>query len=297
MKSSHFSGLQNMRKKVLKILFIMLLLSSIGCMKFALQLSPSLFPNLAVSFFEECDTELAKSSMPANLKMLEGLLKNDPDNREILSTLSMGFCGYSMLFIEGDSTERASELYLRARNYGIDALGFKKNDLNDMGPENFKLLLKNIGRRDLEALLWTAISWNAWINLNLDKPIALAQISLSQACLERLIEIDADYQHGLPYILMGISLSARPKMFGGEPDKARYYFEEALEVSDRKFFLAQYYYARYYSVMVQDRDLFYNLLEEIINGDPGELKELCLINSVVYDKAKELKGMVDDFFI
>ena len=286
-----------MRKKVLKILFIMLLLSSTGCMKFALQLSPSLFPNLAVSFFEECDTELAKSSMPANLKMLEGLLKNDPDNREILSTLSMGFCGYSMLFIEGDSTERAADLYLRARDYGINALGFEKNDINDMGPEHFKLLLKNIGRRDLEALLWTAISWNAWINLNLDKPIALAQISLSQACLERLIEIDADYQHGLPYILMGVSLSARPEMFGGEPEKARYYFEKALEVSDRKFFLTQYYYARYYSVMVQDRDLFYNLLEEIINGDPGELKELCLINSVVYDKAKELKGMVDDFFI
>jgi len=286
-----------MRKKVLKILFIMLLLSSTGCMKFALQLSPSLFPNLAVSFFEECDTELAKSSMPANLKMLEGLLKNDPENREILSTLSMGFCGYSMLFIEGDSTERASDLYLRARDYGINALGFEKNDINDMRPEHFKLLLKNIGRRDLEALLWTAISWNAWINLNLDKPIALAQISLSQACLERLIEIDADYQHGLPYILMGVSLSARPEMFGGEPEKARYCFEKALEVSDRKFFLTQYYYARYYSVMVQDRDLFYNLLEEIINGDPGELKELCLINSVVYDKAKELKGMVDDLFI
>ena len=88
----------------------LLLVSLNSCMRFALNLSPSLFPNLAASFFEECDHELARSSMPANLKMLEGLLKSDPDNTEILRMLSMGFCGYSMLFIEDDEPEIVNAL-------------------------------------------------------------------------------------------------------------------------------------------------------------------------------------------
>ena len=75
-----------MKNKIFFILIIMPLCLTMfhGCMRFALKLSPDLFPDLASSFFEECDPELAKSSIPANLKMLEGLLKSDPGNKEIL---------------------------------------------------------------------------------------------------------------------------------------------------------------------------------------------------------------------
>ena len=64
-----------------------------GCMQLALRASPSLFPNFAATIFEECDPELAKTSIPPNLKLMEGLLKNDPENKKILTTLSMGFAG------------------------------------------------------------------------------------------------------------------------------------------------------------------------------------------------------------
>ncbi|MFC1533385.1 TRAP transporter TatT component family protein [Thermodesulfobacteriota bacterium] len=287
-----------MKKRVFTILLMILVSITLfnGCLPFALKLSHSLFPHLAASFFEECDPELAKSSIPANLKMLEGLLKSDPENRDILKTLSMGFCGYSMLFVEDDNPSRASDLYLRARDLGIGALGLKEGTLRIDGPEKIQSLLKSTGKEDLEALLWTTVSWNAWINLNLDKPSALAQLKLSQACLERLMAIDADYQHGLPHILKGVALSARPQIFGGDPKKAKLSFEKALKLSNRKFFLAQYYFARYYAVRVQDRDMFSNLLKEIIQGDPGELKEMCLINTVIHEKAKELEEMADELF-
>ncbi|MFC1866849.1 TRAP transporter TatT component family protein [Thermodesulfobacteriota bacterium] len=267
-----------------------------GCMKFALKLSPSLFPDLSASFFEECDAMLAKNSMPANLKMLEGLLKSDPANRRILKTLSMGFCGYSMLFVEGDSDERASGLYRRARDYGLNALGFSVEIPHAIDPKKIEALLKKIDKEDIEVLLWTTLSWKAWINLNLDKPAALAQLRSSDACLERMLEADADYLHGLPYILMGISLSARPRIFGGDSEKAREFFEKALTLGKRKFFLAHYYYAKYYAVRIQDRGLFDRLIGEISRGDPGELKEVCLINTVIREKAEELKETADELF-
>jgi tetratricopeptide (TPR) repeat protein len=138
------------------------------------------------------------------------------------------------------------------------------------------------------------MSWNAWIMLNLDKPAALAQLTRSQACLERVMEIDANYFYGLPYILMGASLAAMPLV--GDINQAKDYFETALKLSNRKFFLTQYYYARFYAVRVQDKELFLKLIQEIIDGDPQELKDVCLINGVVQNQAGELREMVEDLF-
>lgn len=269
-----------------------------GCMQMALRASPSLFPNFTTSIFEECDTQLASSAIPANLKLLEGLLKNDPGNRQILSSLSMGFGGYSMLFVEEKDPERASRLYLRARDYGLRALGGKGARLKDAlkGRGDLEEILESLGKEDLEPLLWATVSWNAWIQLNLDRPTALAQLRAAQACLERVMEIGPTYFQGLPYILMGASLAARPPMLGGDPRRAREHFEKALLVSQGKFFLAQYYFARYYAVRTQDKALFLRLTNAIVEGDPREMEGLCLINRVMQQRAKRLQDMVEEFF-
>lgn len=288
-----------MRKAPIHIIGIFLaafLLS--GCMKLALRASPSLFPNFTTSIFEECDAKLARASIPANLKMLEGLLKSDPTNRQILATLSMGFVGYSMLFVEEDDPERASQLYLRARDYGLRALGprsrYITNPSSNLG--KVKAVLADFGRNKLEALLWTAVSWNAWIYLNLDKPAAIAQLKPAEACLKRMIEIDPDYLYGLPRILMGVSFSARPPMFGGNIEEAKSHFEKALALSDRKFFLGTFYLAKYYAVRVQNRALFLELINEISQGNPQALGDVCLMNTVIQAKALRLKDMAEDLF-
>jgi tetratricopeptide (TPR) repeat protein len=285
-----------------KTIFILLLMAILvmpfeGCMRFAVRMTPSLFPQLTTSFFEECDPELAKNSIPASLKILEGLLKSDPGNRVILKALCTGFCGYSMLFVEEDSPERASNLYLRARDYGLTALGLNPKISSDLNSEAVLSMLNSIGDDDIETLLWTTVSWNAWINLNIDKPSALGQFRLSQLCLKKILSIDAYSQYGLPLILMGASLSALPPMLGGDPDKAKEYFQDAMDFSQGKYFLAQYYFARYYAVRVQDRDLFSALIDGIIQGDPTELKEACLINSVIQEKARRLNEKIDELFL
>ena len=112
-------------KRILKKLILISLLLPLltGCVKLITQFSPNLIPNLTQTFFEECDSELARVSLPADLKLLEGLLKNDPQNKQLLTALCMGFTGYSALFLEEKDPERASLFYLRARNYGLKALG------------------------------------------------------------------------------------------------------------------------------------------------------------------------------
>ena len=270
-----------------------------GCIKLVTQLSPTLVPNLTQTFFEECDSELARVSLPADLKLMEGLLRNDPQNKQLLTALCMGFTGYSMLFVEEKDPERASKLYLRARNYGLRALGRRGSFLKQSGfdAQNIRAKLKTFGEREIETLFYTTMSWQAWINLNLDKPVALAQMVMAQACLERILEINPGYFYGAPRVLMGTILAARPGVIGGDADKAKMYFDKAMQVSEGKFYFVHYYFARYYAVRIQDKRLFQTLIQVIVQGNPSELKEVCLINTVMKEKARKLLEMTEDLFL
>ncbi|MDY6971017.1 MAG: TRAP transporter TatT component family protein [Thermodesulfobacteriota bacterium] len=276
----------------LAVLLLAVTLST-GCVRLALRFSSSLIPNFAEAFFEECDPDLAEHSLPAELKLLEGLLKNDPTNRQLLTALCMGFTGYALLFVEDDDPERASQLYLRAANYGVQALG---TEGLDMAEKVIPYKLTTFGERELESLFWTSMSWNGWINLNLDRPAALAQLSIAQACLERVLEIRPEYFFGAPYILMGSIFAARPGIFGGDEVVSKECFEKAMLVSQGKFLLAHYYFARYYAVRVQNMKLFLELVKEIEDVPANELKEVCLVNAVIKRKTRRLKETSEELF-
>jgi len=280
------------------ILIIFTALTLVGCVKWAIYLAPSLIPNLSSVFFEECDPELARESLPADLKLLEGLLKNDPNNKTILNSLSMGFTGYAILFVEEKNPERASRLYLRAKAYGLRAMGKKWEKLLDtaLTKQTIKTNLAAVGPKNLEGFFWAAFAWSAWINLNLDKAEALSQTGIIEACLEKILEIQPDYYHGLAYVLLASMLAAKPGMMGGHARQARIFFDKAMEINRNKFLLVHYYYARYYAVRIQDNKLFFRLLDEI-NSTPAEaLKDLCLINAVIKIKAGNLRQKADELF-
>ena len=279
----------------LSLLFI-ILLSGNGCMKMALRMSPELFENMSISIFEECDPEIAKKAIPANLKLLEGILKNDPENPELLKLLSMGFCGYSMLFVEDDNKERASDLYYRATIYGLRAIGFKE-DPQKISREELEKQLKGLDQKSLTPLLWATVSWSSWINLNLHKPSAIAQLGLVQSCIDKLTIENPDLFYGLPFLLKAVSLSARSPMLGGDYKKSGEYFDRALLSGSRNLYLSQYFYAKYYCIGVQNKEMFISLLKEIIDANREYPSDLCLLNKVISIKAEILLENVDDYFI
>lgn len=258
----------------------------------AMPIVSSMIPGFTSAFFEECDLKLAEESLPAELKLMEGLLKNDPGNQKILTALCMGFTGYAMLFVEDQTPERASGLYLRAKTYGLRAMG-----LENAGSRQLIDQIEKITRDNIEILFWTTMAWNAWVNLNLDDPAAIGESALAFACLKRVLEIEPDFYHGAPYILMGAILAARPAMLGGDAQKAKTCFETAISLSENKFLLAQYYFARYYAVRVQDRALFAKLVLEVARAKSDDLKEACLINQAVKQKMAALAEIADELFL
>jgi hypothetical protein len=297
----HLLDIKDMNKRFAHSLFILILLFPLtaGCVRLLTNVSPSLIPSFTQTFFEECDPELARVALPADLKLMEGLLKNDPANRQLLTALCMGFTGYSMLFIEDENPERASRLYLRARDYGIEAIGRRGAFLRSSSAsvEDIQKKLKRFGEREIEALFCTTMSWHAWISLNIDKPAALAQMGIAQSCLERILEMNPAHFYAAPCVLMGTILAAKPGLAGGDANRARVYFEKAMEISQGQFYFVHYNYAKYYAVRVQDRALFTELIQKILDGQPDQLPEACLINSVMQQKAKRLLAMSEDLFI
>jgi len=255
-------------------------------------IASSMIPGFTRAFFEECDLKLAEASLPAELKLMEGLLQNDPCNPKILTALCMGFTGYAMVFVEEENPERASRLYLRAKTYGLKAMS-----IENTGSRQALDQIKKISRKNIEMLFWTTMAWNAWVNLNLDKPAAIGESTLAEACLKRVLEIEPDFYYGAPYVLMGAILAARPKMLGGNAPEAKSYFKKAIALSDGKFLLAQYYFARYYAVRVQDKKLFLTLTQEVAEAEPDDLKEACLINQAVKRKMATLAEMTDELFL
>jgi tetratricopeptide (TPR) repeat protein len=269
-----------------------------GCVGLALQTTPSLIPNLTQAVFEECDMELAKASMPADLKLMEGLLKSAPQNNQLLTALSMGFTGYGLLFLEDVDPERASKLYLRAKAYAMEALGDEGRRLQKarLNLEQARVLLRNLDRDDLEPFFWATLAWNSWINLNLDNPSALAQMGVAQACIERLLEIDPTFLYGTAHVLMGTVLAAKPAILGGDAAAAKTHFDKAMEISKGAFLLTPYYYARYYAVKAQDKDLFARLLDDAVARPVADLRDVCLVNTVMKEKASALRTRMDAFF-
>lgn len=275
------------------------LLGLSGCVSALLDISPSLVTDMTRSFFEECDADLARDALPADLKLLEGLSRSAPNNRPLLASLSTGFTGYAMLFLEEDTPERASRFYLRALGYG--ALGLGLRPPSGRPDPSFEKAMAGkapeLARVQTDLFFWTLMAWVGWVNLNLDDPAALSQISALEACIEALLRVDPDLFHGTLFILKGALLSRRPKALGGDPEQARICFEKAIAESRGGFFLAHYFFAGSYAVQVQDRALFIALAQEVAKGNPQGLKDVCLLNSVMKKRMETLATKVDDLFL
>ena len=82
------------------ILLLAVLLSACSVGQMVVRGSQTILDSGVDSMNRETDLELARAAMPANLKLIEGMLLEDPQNQELLLFAAQGFYGYSYGFIE-----------------------------------------------------------------------------------------------------------------------------------------------------------------------------------------------------
>lgn len=285
----------------MRIVFVVLMITTVlsGCSsrRMAVQATLPLISSQIVSMQEERDVGLAEKAIPASLKMLEGLGKEDPDNVWILENLAEGFCGYAFSFLEDVEPERASGLYLRGKNYALRALEIQSGKKwSGLSLDEFSKRLKEVDLSQQAALFWTGQCWGSWLSLNLDSVEAFSDLPRVEKLMNRTLELDPGFHHAGPHLFLGAFYGGRSRMLGGNPDKARNHFEQALKITGGKYLLIPLLYSKTYAVQNQDKELFEAQLKRLIETSADVLPEQRLANQVAKKKAEILLGKIDDLF-
>jgi hypothetical protein len=254
--------------------------------------------DISNGLMQETDPELAREAMAANLKILDGLLIGAPESREGLVMAARGYSGYSMLFLDPEYPERARELYLRAKSYGLKALAKNAPDIASSSGsfEVFENAYETLKKEDLAAAYWTAMAWAGWINLSRTDPGAMAEFPRARLLMEFVEKRDHGYFFAGPCWFLGVYYSTLPRIVGGDPQLSREYFEKAIDLTGGHFLWGKLLYAQTYAVQTLDRSLFESLLKEVIAGDQLESPDARLLNRVAAIRARHLLNMADELF-
>ncbi len=214
----------------------------------------------------ETDLDFARAALPANLKMLEGMLASDPDNRRLLLYAAQGFYGYSFAFLEQDAPRRARAMYQRCFDYGRRALA-----LSGLGPDprrvpmdGLRRALAGLGRGAVPALFWTASCWAKVIDLSRTEPARIADLGRTAALMRRVLQLDEGFYHAGPHLFFAVYYGSRSRLLGGDPERARRHFDRARELTGHRLLLVDVLEARYLDRQILDRARFHRLLTGVL---------------------------------
>ena len=257
-----------------------------------------LIDNGVAAMNRETDLELARASIPANLKMIEALLLADPGNVAYQVQAAMGFYGYALGFVESDDRDRAAALYQRARDHALAALdhagitqGMLTGDVAVL-----EQALARLDARAVPALFWTASTWGKWIELQLDDPARLAELPRVELLMRRVLELDETYYHSGAHLFFGAYYGGRAPMFGGDFARAARHFDRAAALNQNRFLLVEVYRARYLLRQMGDRAAFHTTLNRVLDAPTSSDPDLNLANALAKKQAAALLTQEDDLF-
>lgn len=229
----------------------------------------------------QANYEVFKEGIPGNLLLIEGLLAASPKNENLLSTLNKGYAGLAFgvnetKMAEEEWAELKSEEgkkqalfnYTKAVNFGERYL--KENDIdfgeltthvNEPQVIQFKLNkeLKS-EKRDLDVVLFTAQSLAGLINLQKDNMILVAQLPVAKAMFDWVCSKEPQINYGTCDIFYGAYEAGRPQMLGGNPQKGKEIFLNAIKKHPHNW-LIRAAFIQYYLIPQNDEEGFKEQLE------------------------------------
>ncbi|MCX7984113.1 MAG: TRAP transporter TatT component family protein [Bacteroidetes bacterium] len=281
------------------LITIVAILALQGCIQtIAVRSMSGIFQNGIATYMEESDLQLARESLGSTLKLIETLIKTDPNNKDLLVYAAQGYQAYGLAFCEDIDDERARTFYLRGKEYGLRALTQNKHFVQGLDGtlEQFRVGVLTFSKNDVPAIFWTAFNWGSYINITRSDVTALADIPKVLELISFVLHHDSAYYYGAAYVFLGTIEATTPKALGGNPDKAKEYFEKALALNNGTFLLTHVYYAKSYAVQEQNKALFDSLLS-IVETTPLDIApNIRLPNAVAKEKAKRLRERESDFF-
>ncbi len=270
---------------------IFLLLS--GCVS---QFTGRLAENLSWAIVNNDDIKTVKQGGPAYLLMIDGLLRDDPENESLLMAGADLYTAYAGLYAEDE--KRSEKLTDKGLEYALRAICVAGNDacgLRESNFEKFEKIINSMDKEEIPALYTLGASWAGWIQAHKKDWNAVAEISRVEAIMEKVLELDEAYKDGGAHLYLGILNTLLPPSLGGKPEKGKEHFEKALEISKGRNLMIKVIYAKQYARLVFDRDLHDRLLKEVLLADP-DVEGYGLMNNLAKKEAASLLKSGEDYF-
>ena len=289
-----------MKKQVLLLLCATALVTS-GCSTAKFSVGHVMVPvldNARDAAMASDDLRTFQDGAAANLFLMEGLIRTDPENESLRLNASMVYFSYAFSTHEEADPVYASLLYLKGMAHGRAALARNKKLIKDWSVplEQFEQAMPALRKKDVPAAVWTAANWSQFIALHLDSTAVLRDIPKVTALLARCTELDGGYFHGLPYVMVGSLHAFRPPMFGGSPEKSLENFNLAFKAAGESFLLPRYFFAKFYLYRIQEGDEFRRVLGEVVAAPEPADDPYRLLNLIARKKSSILLGEADDLF-
>ncbi|MEN8259820.1 MAG: TRAP transporter TatT component family protein [Pseudomonadota bacterium] len=271
----------------------LLALLATGCVSMA---ASSLAGNIADAILNQDDPETVRAGAPAYLLMIDGLIAEQPDNQALLLSGAQLYGAYAAAFVEDEG--RALRLTGKALAYARRALCVERPAVCEREESpygEFVKMLPEMDEGDLPALYAYGASWAGWIQNRGGAWAAVADVPKVEAVMERVIELDEDYEYGVAHLYLGVIRTQLPPALGGKPEEGRVHFERAIELSEGRNLLAKVELADRYARLVFDQVLHDRLLNEVLSADvdaPG----FVLSNTLAQERARRLLATSHQYF-
>ncbi len=300
-------------RTISSLLIVVVLLLGCSLRKIAVRQAVAVMQESRDIFEGESDLGLAESALASNLKLLEVMLRQDPDNRALQQFLAEGYAGFTLAFVEDKAEEydalghddlaqtereRAKKLYYRSCAFSAPALKeVLAGNPQTMSEEQLTQALKKITKEQIAPLFWYAFAWGSAVNLDRDNLDSLAQLSKIEKMMQRVKELDDSYYYGGAWLFEGVYYGARGVTLGGDLEKSKAAFEKAAAISQRKLLMTEYFYAATYCVFAQDKNCFAEKINYILNAPDDILPQQNLANALAKRKARRLQARAPDIFL
>ncbi|MCP4198587.1 MAG: hypothetical protein GY762_15690, partial [Proteobacteria bacterium] len=260
-----------------------------GCSPKLLIMSTKKTTHMAAAALEKYDNPvLLGEALPGLIITAEGYLGAVPDDVDLLVSTAGKYSLYAAFFVEEVDKEQAIKLHRRGLDLGMRALmqnGKFAQRVGDGSLERFESAIKGLNKSDVPALYVTMSNWFSFITLNPSDSEALMGIPKVEAIMNKILEVDETYNNGIIHAYFGAYYGSFSEVLGGQPEKAKYHFERAFEISGSEFLYFYVLYAQIYAVQIQDKNLFITTLKNVSATHIELNHETTMANKIAKIKA------------
>ncbi len=234
-----------------------------------------------------------KDGVQGVIDQLKAIVAAEPENQEALILLSRSV--YFMADGYTDDAEAKSVLFEEGVTYGERAMAcdaeFKARiDKGDKPADAVFALQKD----DQMAIYWTASNLGKWARGQGFSTIVKYKGYIAKM-MTHVLALDETAYYGGPPRYWGAFYSVAPSFAGGDMTKSKEMYEKAKAMYP-EYFATYVLYADTYAVKAQDKALFKELLEYVINTPADVLPEMLPEQNVEKKKAQDLLNRIDELF-